>query len=94
MISPIFEKLSDNAEGVDFYKVDIDAAPDVSQEVGIRAVGSHILGRPTILASDRHIKDAHVYTFQERRKGRRACWCEYEGVGGECEHVKSVGPTG
>ena len=52
MISPIFEKLSESVEGVDFYKVDVDAVPDVSQEVGIRAVGSRILRRPTILVSD------------------------------------------
>ena len=69
MISPIFEKLSESVEGVDFYKVDVDAVPDVSQEVGIRAVGSHTLRRPTILVSDRHIKDAYVHALQGRRKG-------------------------
>ena len=40
MISPIFEKLAASAdtEKVEFYKVDVDAVPDVAQEVGVRAV--------------------------------------------------------
>lgn len=39
-ISPVFEKMSESGDfaGVGFYKVDVDAVPDVSQEVGIRAV--------------------------------------------------------
>ena len=39
MISPIFEKISEQTgDEVEFYKVDVDDQPDVSQEVGIRAV--------------------------------------------------------
>lgn len=40
MISPVFERLSDTAElsSIKFYKVDVDAQPDISQEVGVRAV--------------------------------------------------------
>lgn len=41
-ISPIFEKLSETATDVTFYKVDVDAVPDVAQEVGIRAVSSFV----------------------------------------------------
>lgn len=42
-ISPIFEKLSEEeGTGVTFYKVDVDAVPDVAQEVGIRAVSSFV----------------------------------------------------
>ena len=42
MISPIFEKMSTSGEhaNVGFYKVDVDDVPDVSQEVGIRAVSA------------------------------------------------------
>ncbi|KAG6818775.1 hypothetical protein H0H93_001890 [Arthromyces matolae] len=44
-ISPIFEKLSELAEfaGVGFYKVDVDAQPDISQEVGVRAMPTFTL---------------------------------------------------
>ncbi|KAE8210566.1 hypothetical protein CF319_g3854 [Tilletia indica] len=39
MISPIFEKLADqHGEKVKFFKVDVDAAPDIGQELGIRAM--------------------------------------------------------
>ncbi|KAG6856770.1 hypothetical protein H0H87_000948 [Tephrocybe sp. NHM501043] len=44
-ISPIFEKLSELAEftGVEFYKVDVDAQEQISQEVGIRAMPTFAL---------------------------------------------------
>ena len=38
VISPIFEKLSNENSGAEFFKVDVDAVPDAAQEVGIRAV--------------------------------------------------------
>ncbi|KAF9073768.1 thioredoxin [Rhodocollybia butyracea] len=41
MISPVFETMSEEAElkeKVEFYKVDVDEQPDISQEVGIRAM--------------------------------------------------------
>jgi hypothetical protein len=38
MISPIFDNLSNTMTGIDYYKVDVDASPDISQEVNIRAV--------------------------------------------------------
>lgn len=38
VISPIFEKLSEQFTGVEFYKVDVDAAEAISQELSIRAV--------------------------------------------------------
>ena len=41
MISPIFEKLSEKADkNIEFYKVDVDDASDIAQEVGIRAVST------------------------------------------------------
>lgn len=45
MISPIFEKLSNEEgnEGVVFTKVDVDNAPDVSEELGIQAMPTFIL---------------------------------------------------
>ncbi|KAF8629059.1 hypothetical protein AX15_003558 [Amanita polypyramis BW_CC] len=47
-ISPIFEKLSVSAnDGVEFYKVDVDAQEEISQQVGIRAV--NIFGSHTVL---------------------------------------------
>jgi thioredoxin 1 len=39
-ISPIFERISGETPGVEFYKVDVDTQPDISQEVGIRAVST------------------------------------------------------
>ncbi|KAI0714668.1 thioredoxin [Earliella scabrosa] len=38
VISPIFEKLSEQYPNADFYKVDVDEADDITQEVGIRAM--------------------------------------------------------
>ena len=37
-ISPIFEKLAEQFQGAEFYKVDVDEQSDIAQEVGIRAV--------------------------------------------------------
>ena len=37
-ISPVFAQLAGKFPDVDFYKVDIDAAREIAQEVGIRAV--------------------------------------------------------
>jgi len=43
-ISPIFEKLSENApETIEFYKVDVDAQDEIAQEVGIRAMPTFLL---------------------------------------------------
>ncbi|TEB32414.1 thioredoxin [Coprinellus micaceus] len=42
-ISPIFEKISNEVEGVDFYKVDVDVQTEIAQEVGIRAMPTFIL---------------------------------------------------
>ncbi|EAU92470.1 thioredoxin [Coprinopsis cinerea okayama7 len=38
IISPIFEKFSDTTDKVGFYKVDVDAQQEISQEVGVRAM--------------------------------------------------------
>ncbi|KAF5352572.1 hypothetical protein D9756_006175 [Leucocoprinus leucothites] len=43
VISPIFEKLSDQAPGVEFYKVDVDKQEQISQECGIKAMPTFIL---------------------------------------------------
>ncbi|CUS14291.1 unnamed protein product [Tuber aestivum] len=37
-ISPIFEKLSSDVKGVEFFKMDVDEVPDVVAELGIRAM--------------------------------------------------------
>ena len=51
VISPVFEKLSESFAGIDFYKVDVDEAQDIAQEVGIRAVRSFFLDRSSTAAS-------------------------------------------
>ena len=38
IISPIFERFSEQFSGVEFYKVDVDEADDISHAVSIRAV--------------------------------------------------------
>ena len=43
VISPIFEKLSEQFPNLDFYKVDVDAAEEIAQEVGIRAVRAFVI---------------------------------------------------
>ena len=43
VISPIFEQLSEQVSGVEFYKIDVDEQTEISQEVGIRAVRSFFL---------------------------------------------------
>ena len=46
IMSPIFEKLSQQFPSVQFFKVNVDEAGDISEEVGIRAV-RNISARPT-----------------------------------------------
>jgi thioredoxin 1 len=45
MISPIFERLSrdDQYKDIEFYKVDVDAQPDISQKVKIKAMPTFLL---------------------------------------------------
>jgi len=38
VISPVFEKFAQQFSTIGFYKVDVDAAQDIAQEVGVRAV--------------------------------------------------------
>ncbi|KAJ5475430.1 Thioredoxin [Penicillium diatomitis] len=38
MVAPVIEKLSDAYPQIKFYKLDVDAVPDVSQELGVRAM--------------------------------------------------------
>ncbi|KAI0066646.1 thioredoxin [Artomyces pyxidatus] len=46
VISPIFEKLSNEATSdIGFHKVDVDEQGDISQEVGIRAMPTFIAFR-------------------------------------------------
>ena len=60
-ISPIFEKLSEQTEGVDFYKVDVDEASDIAQEVGVRAVSSSLYGQhPAAVSSSESRGLLHV----------------------------------
>lgn len=45
VISPVFEKLSDDASfaGLNFAKIDVDENPELSQEFGITAMPTFIL---------------------------------------------------
>ncbi|EKM51915.1 uncharacterized protein PHACADRAFT_46633, partial [Phanerochaete carnosa HHB-10118-sp] len=43
LISPIFERLSEQFAGVEFYKVDVDAAEAIAQELSIRAMPTFAL---------------------------------------------------
>ena len=49
MISPYFEKLAGNFEGVDFYMVNIDDAPDVACKVEISSVSHRIASIPSVV---------------------------------------------
>ncbi|KZT27660.1 thioredoxin [Neolentinus lepideus HHB14362 ss-1] len=42
VISPIFEKLSEEYGNLEFYKVDVDEQPDIAQEVGVRAMPTFV----------------------------------------------------
>ncbi|QKX63369.1 uncharacterized protein TRUGW13939_10539 [Talaromyces rugulosus] len=42
IISPVFEKLSGEISGPEFYKVDVDEEPDIAQEVGVRAMPTFV----------------------------------------------------
>ncbi|KAI0277597.1 thioredoxin [Russula aff. rugulosa BPL654] len=42
-ISPVLEKMSETNTGIEFRKVDVDEQPDISQEVGIRAMPTFIV---------------------------------------------------
>ncbi len=35
--------MSESTDAIDFYKVDVDEAQDIAQEVGVRAVSSTIV---------------------------------------------------
>ena len=43
MLSPVIDELSKEIEGVDFYKLDVDDAPNVSQEFGIMSIPTLLL---------------------------------------------------
>jgi len=38
MISPVYDKLSGETEGVKFYKVNVDDQPEIAQEAGVRVL--------------------------------------------------------
>ncbi|KAF9351149.1 hypothetical protein BGX26_010775 [Mortierella sp. AD094] len=42
VISPVFETLSHENPGVEFYKVDVDEQSEIAQEVGVRAMPTFI----------------------------------------------------
>ena len=42
VVSPIFERFSGQFSAIDFYKVDVDAAEEIAQELSLRAVRFHV----------------------------------------------------
>lgn len=52
-IFPLFEKLSNLTENVEFYKVNIDDLWDVSQQAGIRAVYLYFVATFLLFLSDK-----------------------------------------
>lgn len=42
-IAPVIEKFSEQYPQAKFYKIDVDAVPDVAQELGIRAMPTIML---------------------------------------------------
>lgn len=68
VISPVFEQFSNKYENVGCYKVDVDDQPEISQEVGIRAVRSD----PTSCQHGRDAEfDAQMPTFVLYQKGEK-----------------------
>lgn len=67
IISPIFEQFSKNFPSIEFYKVDVDAAQDISEEVGIRAVSMPLTRLPVAFLT--YGSDAHFHCLQEWREG-------------------------
>ncbi|KAI0076293.1 thioredoxin [Panus rudis PR-1116 ss-1] len=43
VISPVFERLEEQFPGIEFRKVDVDAQPQISEEVGVRAMPTFIV---------------------------------------------------
>ena len=74
LISPIFEKLSDQFPGADYYKVDIDEASEIAQEVSVRAVGFVVISvQKLALQLTCGILDAYFYRFQAGEKTWGGC---------------------
>ncbi len=70
-ISPIFEKLSNETDGVDFYKVDVDDAADVAQEVGVRAVSDPCVQIAAVCVANRAPDRVQMPTFMMFKEGSK-----------------------
>jgi len=67
VISPIFEDFAKKISSIGFYKVDVDASQEISEEVGIRAVSITSSTKAAVLICG---PDAHFHRLQEWEKGR------------------------
>ena len=70
-ISPILETLSEQYEGVDFYKVDVDEQGEIAQEYGVKAVrlaSPFFFFHPSYNRSSQ--TDAYFYALQGWQQGR------------------------
>ena len=73
MISPVFERISNEITSVDFYKVDFDKFEDLSTEVGIRAAS---ISFPRLkFAVLMYGPDAYFRRLQGWKEARRNRWC-------------------
>lgn len=80
MISPVFEKIAETITSVEYYKVDVDAHQDISQEVGIRAVS--ILPTKFVVVAMTLGLDAHIRRIQRRGGSKKVGWPPAQPVGG------------
>jgi hypothetical protein len=71
MISPTFENLSLEHPNVDFYRVDTDAQPEITKEVGVRAVRPHPSGCKGLFADHTGSLDKQMPTFAAYQNGEK-----------------------
>lgn len=80
VISPIFERFSNEFPSIGFYKVDVDEATDIAQELSIRAVSTLFI-RPGTVALTRG-PDAYFHLLQKGRETWGNRWRQSRAAGG------------
>jgi hypothetical protein len=74
MISPEFEALAGQFHHVVFYKVDVDAHPEIAARAGVTAVSVPSIKSVVVLLTPG--LDAHFHCPQERRGNKTTRWCQ------------------
>ena len=80
MISPEFEALAGQFQHVAFYKVDVDACPDVAAKAGVTAVSIPLIKSVVVVLTPG--LDAHFCCPQERSGNKTARWRQQTRLGG------------